>query len=67
MRGGFMDVISTTISYQGNPIKIENGKVYALGFGTTITNRTMHHSWIEIKKDDMRKEFRQYLEQNKLI
>lgn len=62
-----MEVISTTIMYKGSPVKIENGKVHALGFGTTITNRSMHYSWIEIKKEDMKEEFRQYLEQNKLI
>lgn len=43
-----MSVISTTIEYEGQPIKIENGKAFGMAFGTTITNHNMHWSWTEI-------------------
>ena len=45
-----MNVISTTIEYKGTPIKVQNGKVFARAFGTTINNHSMHWSWQEIKQ-----------------
>lgn len=57
-----MKVISTIVDYKGNPVKIENGKVYARAFGTTINNHSMHYSWLEITNNlnaDLKKELKQ--------
>jgi len=62
-----MNIISQTIEYKGNPIKIQNNKIYVLAFGTTITNHNMHHSWKEIPQDKIHTNFKQWLTDNKLI
>lgn len=62
-----MNVINTTVEYKGTPIKVQNGKVFARAFGTTIDNHSMHWNWQEIKQEEMKREFKDFLEQNKLI
>ena len=63
-----MNVISTTINYKGSSIKVEDGKVFARAFGTTIYRQnTPHWSWQEIKTGNMKTEFKDYLEKNNLI
>ena len=62
-----MNVISTTINYKGTPIKVENGKVFARAFGTTINNRSRHWTWQEIKQEAMKRDFKDYLKENELI
>lgn len=62
-----MKTISTTVEYKGNPVKVENGRVYLRAFGTTIYNKTMHHSWIEVPKDRLRKELKDELEKKGLL
>lgn len=62
-----MNVISTTINYKGTPIKVENGKVFARAFGTTINNHSMHWTWQEIKQEAMKRDFKNYLKENNLI
>tara|TARA_R110001632_G_scaffold197269_1_gene319430 strand:- start:328 stop:516 length:189 start_codon:yes stop_codon:yes gene_type:complete len=62
-----MNVISTTINYKGTPIKIENGKVFARAFGTTINNHSMHWTWQEIKQEAMKRDFKNHLKENNLI
>ena len=62
-----MNVISTTINYKGTPIKVENGKVFARAFGTTINNHSMHWTWQEIKQEAMKIDFKDYLKENNLI
>ena len=62
-----MNVISTTINYKGTPIKVENGKVFARAFGTTINNHSMHWTWQEIKQEAMKRDFKDYLKENNLI
>ena len=62
-----MGVISTKINYKGNIIKIENGKVFARAFGTTINNHSMHWSWQEVKRVNMKKDFKRYLKENNYI
>lgn len=62
-----MNVISTTIEYKGWPVRIEGSKIFLRAFGTTIYNHSMHWNWIEVKIDDLTKELRDYLKENKLI
>ena len=62
-----MNVISTTINYKGTPIKVENGKVFARAFGTTINNHSMHWNWQEIKQEAMKRDFKNHLKENNLI
>lgn len=62
-----MNVISTTINYKGTPIKVENGKVFARAFGTTINNHSMHWTWQEIKQETMKRDFKNHLKENNLI
>jgi hypothetical protein len=62
-----MNVISTTINYKGTPIKVENGKVFARAFGTTINNHSMHWTWQEIKQKAMKRDFKNHLKENNLI
>ena len=62
-----MNVISTTINYKGTPIKVENGRVFARAFGTTINNHSMHWTWQEIKQEAMKRDFKDYLKENNLI
>jgi hypothetical protein len=62
-----MNVISTTINYKGTLIKVENGKVFARAFGTTINNHSMHWTWQEIKQEAMKRDFKDYLKENNLI
>lgn len=62
-----MNVISTTIEYKGSPIKIENGKIFLRAFGTTIYNHSMHWSWMEVKKEDLKDELRKLLKEKGYI
>lgn len=62
-----MNVISTTIDYNGVPVKIENGKVFLRGFGTTIHNHSMHWSWIEVEFDKLKPELKELLKEKNLI
>lgn len=62
-----MTVISTTIEYKGHPVKITGGKVFLPAFGTTITNRSMHWSWIEVKNSDLKDDLRILLKNKGLI
>lgn len=62
-----MNVISTTIEYKGSPIKIEYGKIYLRAFGTTIYNHSMHWSWMEVKKEDLKDELRKLLKEKGYI
>tara|TARA_R110000751_G_scaffold278492_1_gene380820 strand:+ start:67 stop:255 length:189 start_codon:yes stop_codon:yes gene_type:complete len=62
-----MNVISTTINYKGTPIRVENGKVFARAFGTTINNHSMHWTWQEIKQEAMKRDFKNHLKENNLI
>jgi hypothetical protein len=62
-----MNVISTTIEYKGWPIKIEDGKIFLRSFGTTIYNHLMHWDWMEVKPENLTKELKNYLKENKLI
>jgi hypothetical protein len=62
-----MTTISTTFSYNGTQIKVEDGRVFALGFGTTIYNHSMHHSWIEINKSKLNSELKTELKERGLI
>lgn len=63
-----MNVISTIIEYKGYPFKIIDGKVFARSFGTTIYNQNnVHWSWQEILRDNLKQEFKDFLEDNKLI
>lgn len=48
-------------------VKIENGKIFLRQFGTTIYNRNMHWSWIEISKEKCNKDFLNHLKEHKLI
>lgn len=61
------DVISMTIQYKGSPVKIKNGKIFLMAFGTTIYDHSMHHSWVEVKESDLTKELQNYLKERKLI
>jgi hypothetical protein len=60
-------ILEITIEYKGDPIKIIGGKVYCLGFGTTITDHSMHYNWIEIKKKNLTKNFKRFLEDCNLL
>jgi len=62
-----LEIIEQIILYKGHPIKIENNKVYGRSFGTTIFKQFMHFSWIEIPRDKMKTEFKEFLKENKLI
>jgi len=62
-----MNIISTTVEYKGVPVRIEGGKIFLRAFGTTINNRSMHWSWIEIKESDLNPELKQLLKQKALI
>ena len=62
-----MNVISTTIEYKGIPVKVENGKIFLRAFGTTIYNKSMHWSWIEVKASDLKPELRSLLKEKRLI
>jgi len=62
-----MNIISTTIEYKGNPIKIENGKIYLRAFGTTMYNHSMHYSWVEWKLSDLKPELRELLKKGGLV
>ena len=52
-----MKIISTTINYNGYPIKIEGGKIYFPSFGTTIYNHSIHWSYVEVKQSDLKDDF----------
>jgi hypothetical protein len=56
-----MNVISTTVEYKGMPVKVENGKIFLMAFGTTIDNHSMHWSWMEIKASDVKSELRELI------
>ena len=62
-----MNIISTTIEYNGASVKIENGKVFLRAFGTTAYNQSMHWSWLEVPKDKLKKELRDLLEERGLV
>lgn len=62
-----MNIISTTVEHNGVPLKIESGKIYARAFGTTIHNQSMHWSWIEIKKEDLKPEVLKMLKEKNLV
>jgi hypothetical protein len=38
----------TTIDYKGSPVRVCNGVVSLLQFGTTIDDHSMHYSWITV-------------------
>lgn len=61
------EIISTTIKYEGRPVKIENNKVFLQFHGTTGPGQTPHYYWAEVPFDDLRKELRKHLIENKLI
>ena len=62
-----MNIISTTINYKGSPIKVENGRVFARAFGTTIHRQnTPHWTWQEIEQSNMKDDFKKYLNENNL-
>jgi len=62
-----MKVISTTVEYKGNPVKVEDGKVYLRQFGTTIYNKSMHYSWVEVPKEKLNSELVKLLQSQSLI
>jgi hypothetical protein len=62
-----MNIISTTVSYKGMPVKVENGKIFLRAFGTTIYNHSMHWSWMEVKVSDLNPELRNQLKEKGLI
>ena len=62
-----MKVISTTIEYEGCPIKVSNGKVLLPQFGTTIYNHNPHWSYIEVPIEKLKPELRTLLQSDGLI
>ena len=62
-----MNIISTTIEYKGAPVKIIDGKIFLMSFGTTIHNRAMHWFWVEVEIDDLKSELRNLLKERGLI
>lgn len=62
-----MEVLSIKINYRGFPIKIEGGKVFGRAFGTTINNHSMHWSWMELKRENWKKEFKEFLDGTGLL
>ena len=61
------NIISVTIEYAGGPVKIENGKIFLRQFGTTIYNKNMHYSWVEVPKEKLSKDLLKHLKENHLI
>lgn len=62
-----MEQISTTVEINGAILKIEGGRVFARAFGTTIQNKSMHWSWLEIEIDNLKDNVRIELESKGLI
>lgn len=62
-----MTTISTTIEYKGAIVKVEDGKVYARAFGTTIQNHSMHWSWLHVPTDKLKDDLVKLLKQKELI
>lgn len=62
-----MNIISTTIEYNGVNVKIENKKVFIRAFGTIVFNQSMHWYWVEVPIDKLKKELRDTLEEKGLI
>lgn len=62
-----MKVIETTIDFEGYPIKIRNEKVFLPSFGTTITNHSMHWSYIEVPNEKLSDKLKKLLKENNLI
>lgn len=62
-----LDIISTTINWKGAIIKVENDKVYTRAFGTSINNKSMHHSWLEISSDNIADDLKKDLTDNGLL
>lgn len=62
-----MNIISTTVEYNGVSVKIENGKVFLRAFGTTAFNQSMHWSWMQVPIEKLKKELRDLLEERGLI
>ena len=55
------------LEYKGNPIRVENGKVFLRAFGTTINNHSMHYSWMEVKVSDLKTELKDFLIKHQLL
>lgn len=62
-----MQTISTTVEFNGAVIKVENGRVFARAFGTTIYNHSPHWSWLEIDKDGLKSDLKRELVERGLI
>mgnify|MGYP000962659071 CR=1 FL=1 len=62
-----MNVISVIVEYKGTPIKIEGGRIFVRAFGTTISNKSMHWSWIEVSAKDLQSEVITWLKEKRLI
>ena len=62
-----MKVISTTVEISGYPVKVEGDKIYLMGFGTTIYNKSMHSHWIEVKQNDLKPEIIKQLKEKELV
>ena len=61
-------ISSINIVHRGSNIKIQNNKVFIEVFGTTIYNqKTPHYNWMEVKEDNMKPDFKQFLTDNNLI
>lgn len=61
------NVISTTIMFNGLPIKIENGKIFTRSFGTSIYNKNMHWSWMELDYNKLKPELKKILKERNLV
>lgn len=62
-----MNVISTTIDFNGVPVKVEGGNVFLRCFGTTINNHSMHWSWTRVEIGNLSPKLKQLLKENNLI
>lgn len=62
-----MNVISTTVEYEGYSIKISSGRVFLPQFGTTIYNHNPHRSYIEVPIDKLESKLRIKLQNDGLI
>jgi hypothetical protein len=58
---------TTIIDYKGGPIKVCDGVVSLLGFGTTINNHTMHHSWTVVPLNKLSDELLNFLKSEGLL
>ena len=62
-----MNTLSTTLEINGSILKVENGRIFARAFGSTIRNHSMHWSWIEIEKDNLKPDVKSQLKERGLI